>query len=65
MNVAVYMARLGFDERALKLFRQASALEPFRHEPYMHGLKVAQRLNNARRHSLGLPGNLEPSLAKR
>jgi von Willebrand factor type A domain len=47
MNVAVYMARVGFDARALKVMRQASALEPFRHEPYMHGLKIAQRLNDA------------------
>ncbi|HEY2883377.1 MAG TPA: hypothetical protein VGJ15_13105, partial [Pirellulales bacterium] len=47
MNVAVYMARIGLDERALKLLRQASALEPYRHEPYMHGLRIAQRLNDA------------------
>ena len=46
MNVAVYMARVGLDARALKLLRQASAMEPFRHEPYMHGLKIAQRLND-------------------
>ena len=46
MNVAIYMARVGLDARALKLLRQASAMEPFRHEPYMHGLKIAQRLND-------------------
>ncbi|HEY2881955.1 MAG TPA: hypothetical protein VGJ15_05965 [Pirellulales bacterium] len=46
MNVAVYMGRIGLDRRALKLLRQASALEPLRHEPYMHGLKIAQRLND-------------------
>ena len=47
MNIGIYMARAGLDERALKLLRQASALEPYRHEPYMHGLKIAQRLNDA------------------
>lgn len=44
MQVAMYMARIGLDQRALKLLRQASALQPFRHEPYMHGLQIAQRL---------------------
>jgi len=46
MNIGIYMARVGLDERALKLLRQASALEPYRHEPYMHGLKIAQRLKD-------------------
>lgn len=46
MTVALYMSRAGLDQRALKLLRQASALEPYRHEPYMHGLKIAQRLND-------------------
>jgi len=47
MNVAIYMARIGLDTRALKLLRQASGLEPFRHEPYMHGLKIAERLKDS------------------
>jgi tetratricopeptide (TPR) repeat protein len=46
MNIGIYMARVGLDERALKLLRQASSLEPYRHEPYMHGLKIAQRLKD-------------------
>jgi hypothetical protein len=47
MNVAIYMARIGFDTRALKLLRQAAAMEPFRHEPYLHGLRIAQRIGDA------------------
>ncbi len=46
MNVAIYMARIGLDTRALKLMRQVAAMEPFRHEPYMHGLRIAQRLGD-------------------
>jgi uncharacterized membrane protein YgcG len=46
MNLAVYMGRVGLDARALQLLRQASALEPYRPEPYMHGLRIAQRLNS-------------------
>jgi hypothetical protein len=40
------MGRLGLDARSLQLLRQASALEPHRPEPYMHGLQIAQRLND-------------------
>jgi hypothetical protein len=47
MHVAVYMARIGLDGRAIKLLRQASAMEPYRHEPYMHGLKIAERIGDA------------------
>ena len=46
MQIALYMSRIGLDERALKLLRQASAQQPFRHEPYMHGLQIAQRLSD-------------------
>jgi len=44
--LANYMARLGLDARALKLFRQASALAPTRTEPYEHALELAQRLRD-------------------
>ena len=30
----------------LKLLEQVSAKEPYRHEPYMHGLEIAQRLGD-------------------
>jgi hypothetical protein len=46
MQIALYMTRIGLDDRALKLLRQASAMEPYRHEPYMHGLQIAQRLGD-------------------
>ena len=46
MYVASYMARTGLDRRALKLFQQVARLEPTRHEPYMHGLAIAQRLKD-------------------
>jgi hypothetical protein len=46
MYVAQYMSRSGFEARALKLFRQATLLEPTRAEPYMHGLTLASRLND-------------------
>ena len=46
MNLAVHMGRIGLDARALQLLEQASSLEPFRPEPYMHGLQIAQRLKD-------------------
>ena len=44
--LGVYLARNGFDKRALQVFRRAAELAPWRHEPYMHGLRVAQRIND-------------------
>jgi hypothetical protein len=46
MYLGRYMARLGLDARALKMFRQASALAPTRTEPFEHALELAQRLND-------------------
>ena len=46
MYLGVYLTRLGLDARALKMFRQVSLLEPGRPEPYMHGLRAAQRLKD-------------------
>ena len=43
MWTAVYMARLGFDKRALKLFRDVSSLNPSRPEPYIQGLSPGGR----------------------
>ncbi len=48
MFVAAYLSRNGFDSRALSLYRQASQLDPSRHEPYMHGIEVALRLNDVK-----------------
>jgi hypothetical protein len=44
--IAHYMARNRLDARALKIFRQVADLEPTRPEPYVHGLAIAQRLDD-------------------
>lgn len=46
MYLAQYLAKRGFEERALKVFRQAGSLDPTRPEPFIHGLQLAQRLND-------------------
>jgi hypothetical protein len=46
MYVAQYMARSGLEPRALKVFRQVADLEPFRPEPYLYGLQLAEKLND-------------------
>jgi len=46
MLVAAYLSRMGFDARALNLYRQAAQVEPLRFEPYMHGLELANRMGN-------------------
>jgi hypothetical protein len=39
-----YLTRFGGDRQALKLYRQASDIEPTRPEPYVLGLKLAKKL---------------------
>jgi len=46
MYIGVYLTRLGLDERALQVFRQVSEMAPGWPEPYLHGLKAAQRLSD-------------------
>ncbi|HTN77716.1 MAG TPA: hypothetical protein VL096_20805, partial [Pirellulaceae bacterium] len=46
MLVALYMTRIGLDERALQIFRDVSTIDPLRPDPYMQGLEVAKRLND-------------------
>lgn len=46
MYVGVYMERIGLDRRALRIFRQVSDVRPLQPEPYLHGLRVAQRLGD-------------------
>ena len=46
MLLAAYMSRVGLDERALKIFKQVSAIEPTRHECYVLGLRLAQRIGD-------------------
>jgi hypothetical protein len=57
MYVGQYMARIGLEARALRIFRQVAALEPLRPEPYLYGLELAQRtrdLEGLRWSSLGI-----------
>jgi len=46
MHVGVYAARLDLQKCALQIFRQVAEMEPAWPEPYMHGLKTAQRLKD-------------------
>lgn len=53
MHVGAYVARLGQSDsegtltaRALKIFQQVARMQPTWPEPYMHGLKAAQRLDD-------------------
>jgi len=46
MSVAMYLARLEHDRRALDLFRQVAFLNPLRPEPYALGLASAKRLDD-------------------
>ncbi len=46
MYVALYMSRIGLDERALQLFRDVAKANPTRPEPYVQGLAISQRLDD-------------------
>src|SRR5205085_1492251 len=46
MNSAQYMARMGLEGRALKIFKQIAKLDRMRPEPYLYGLKLAQRVGD-------------------
>ncbi|MEX2560669.1 MAG: hypothetical protein WD403_12180, partial [Pirellulales bacterium] len=46
MFLAHYLARVGLEERALQLFQQASEIQPTSPEPFVHGLRLAQRLDD-------------------
>ena len=46
MFIGLYLEKSGFDRRALEIFRQAAKLQPHRPEPYLAGLKAAQRLDD-------------------
>lgn len=41
-----YLTRFGAEAQALKMYRQASELQDTRAEPYVMGLKLAQKLND-------------------
>lgn len=44
---AAYLSRFHADERALKLYQQAATLQPARPEPYVMGLRLAEKLKDA------------------
>ncbi|QDT42010.1 hypothetical protein Pan241w_20910 [Gimesia alba] len=44
---AAYLSRFNADEQALKLYQQASKLQPARPEPYIMGLRLAEKLQDA------------------
>jgi hypothetical protein len=44
--IGAYLMKLGLNERALDIFRQASQQDPLRPEPYVMGLKAARELND-------------------
>jgi hypothetical protein len=46
MYIAIQLAGRGLNERALKLLRQVADVEPARYEPFMHGIKIAQQLDD-------------------
>jgi uncharacterized membrane protein YgcG len=46
--IAVYMAKSGLHQRALKLCQQVTAANPSRHDAYLQGLQLAQRLNDTK-----------------
>jgi hypothetical protein len=46
LTIAAYMSRIGFEQRALKIYRQVSDLEPYRPEPYVQGLQLSKRLDD-------------------
>ncbi|MFV2066544.1 MAG: hypothetical protein ACC645_06150, partial [Pirellulales bacterium] len=43
MYIAGYLARIGLDKRAVQLAQQVAKLESFRPDPYVLGLRIAER----------------------
>lgn len=46
--IAVYMTKSGLYRRALSLCQQVTAANPSRHDAYLQGLQLAQRLNDTK-----------------
>lgn len=46
--IAAYMTKSGLYQRALKICQQVTALNPSRHDAYLQGLQLAQRLNDTK-----------------
>jgi len=45
-HVASYMARLGLEQRSLKLYQDLAASNPMRPEPFVKGLELAEQTND-------------------
>jgi hypothetical protein len=63
MYIANYLSRMGMNDRAIEVYRQASHLDPLRPEPYMLGLKAARAANSLeglKWASLGILGQAWP-----
>lgn len=58
MLTAAYLKRLGFNERALAMYQQASRFAPARPEPYLRGLQIARELHDAKGVEWGAAGVL-------
>jgi von Willebrand factor type A domain len=46
MYIGAYLSRMGLDNRALQVYRQAASLAPLQPEPYMLGLRAARAAND-------------------
>jgi len=46
MYLAQYMSRANLNERALQLFRQVAEVDPSAPEPFVYGLRLAQKLDD-------------------
>ena len=46
LAAGIYMSEVGLHERALKVLRDVSEVNPYRPEPYVRGLALAKRLGN-------------------
>ena len=64
MYIGAYLSRMGLDERALQVYRQAASLDPLRPEPYMLGLQAARAHQQPRRIEVGKPRHSQPGLAE-
>jgi hypothetical protein len=65
LYLAQYMATSGLEQRAMKVFRQAAIIEPTRPEPYVLGLKLANRLESVDDIEWGCLGILSQAWPKR
>jgi len=46
LYLGTHLARTGMQRRAIEVFQRAAELAPWRHEPYLHGLRAAQQIDD-------------------